>query len=251
MAMLKTADTKGLAPAARAKPTVIIPFTPTMPDVNLLPPRVFDAVSAKKAQRKLAVAGGVLALLVVVTWAAQAAQIMVANSAREKESAKSAGLEEQVRTLGPVKVFYAGVAAQKVSVQKTMALELYFSQVADDLVKAAPPGIGIETVTVAAGAQAGQSSTTGAACPAPDPFKPLAIVTCVQFTGTATTRANVSAFLVNLSKNTKFANVYIPVTDSAGGKEVTFNGSVGVTEKFFTNRYSDDVYLLKGLGVKP
>ena len=251
MAMLRTADKKGMTPAAGAKPTVIIPFKPTMPDVNLLPPRVFDAVAAKKARRKLAAAGGVLALLVVGTYLAQTAQIMVANNALDEETAKSAGLDQQVRSLMPVKVFYAGVAAQKASVQKTMARELYFSQVTTELVKTAPPGVGIETITVATGGQAGESSSTGTACPAANPFQPVAIVTCVQFTGTAPTRAWVSLFLVNLNKSTKFANVYIPVTDSMDGKAVTFNGSVGVTEKFFSNRYADDIYLLKGLGVKP
>jgi len=250
MAMLKTADKKGLTSSRRTKPTVIIPFTPTIPDVNLLPPRVFDAVQAKKAQRKLAVAGAVLALVVAGVYAAQAAQIMVANNALDTETAKSAGLEKQVRDLNPVKVFYAGVAAQKVAVQQTMARELYFSKVALELVKNNAAGVTIETMTVAAAADAGASSAPGSVCPAANPFQAVPVVTCVQFTGTATRRGNVSAFLVKLNSNNKFANVYVPVTDSGDGKQVTFNGSVGITEKFFSNRYADDAYLLKGVGAK-
>jgi hypothetical protein len=76
------------------------------------------------------------------------------------------------------------------------------------------------------------------------------MVTCVQFTGTATRREDVALFLVKLNNNSNFANVYVPVTDSGDGKQVTFNGSVGITEKFFTNRYADDAYLLKDVGAK-
>jgi len=250
MAMLKTGDKKGLNLARRTKPTVITPFTPTMPDVNLLPPRVFDAVAARGARRKLAVAGAVLALVVAGVYAGQAAQIMAANNALEEETSKSAGLEKQVRALKPVKVFYAGVAAQKVTVQKTMARELYFSSVATELVNSRTAGVFVETMTVAAAADEGASSSPGSACPAANPFKPAPIVTCVQFTGTAIGRVNVSTFLTNLNKSNKFANAYVPVTDSGDGKKVTFNGSVGITEQFFSNRYADNGYLLNGVGAK-
>ena len=254
MAMFKTADKKGPTLTRRTKPTVIIPFTPTMPDVNLLPPRVFDAVQAKKAQRQLAVAGAALALVVAGTWAAQAVQINLANNALETETNKSAALDTQVRTLKPVKVFYDGVSAQKATVQKTMARELYFSSLASELQLNTTPNVHIETMTVAApgdgGAASASASASGSTCPAPDPFKPVPMVTCVQFTGTASGRGDVAAFLVNLNNSSKFANVYVPVTDSGDGKAVNFNGSVGITPKFFSNRYADDEYLLKGVGAK-
>ena len=250
MDVLKTAEKKGLTMPRRTKPTMIIPFTPTMPDVNLLPPRVFEAVRAKKAQRKLILGGAVLALLVAGTCAVQTAQIIIANRALEAETAKSAALDRQVRALNPVKVFYAGVAAQKVAVQKTMARELYFSKVASDLLKDNTAGVVVETMTVAAAADAGASSSPGSVCPAVNPFNPAPMVTCVQITGTAAGRGNVSAFLESLNDSDKFADVYVPVTDSGDGKRVTFNGSVGITEKFFSNRYADDAYLFKGVGAQ-
>jgi hypothetical protein len=249
MAMLTT-DRKHPHLAGRTKPTVITPFTPSMPDVNLLPPRVFDAVLAKKARRQLTLAGAVVVLIVAGAYAAQLAQIMVANNALAAETAKSAALDKQVRDLSPVKVFYAGVAAQKLNVQTTMARELRFSDVASELVKnSLAAGVTVETMTVSV-ADAGATSP-GSACPAANPFTPVQVVTCMQFTGTAPGRADVSAFLVNLNNSSKFANVYVPVTDSGDGKKITFNGSVGITEKYFSNRYADDAYLLKGLGAKP
>jgi len=250
MAKLKTADKKTLG--RRTKPTAIIPFTPTTPDVNLLPPRVFDAVHAKRAQHKLAVAAGVLVLVVAAAYAAQTAQIMVANNALDVEMDRSALLDKQVRDLNPVKVFHAGVDAQKVTVQKTMARELRFSEVTTELLKNSPPNVHIETMTVSVASDAGASasSSPGTACPAANPFEPVAMVTCVQFTGTANGREDVSLLLVNLNKSSKFANVYVPVTDSGDGKAVTFNGSVGITAKFFSNRYADDAYLLKDVGAK-
>ena len=246
MAMLKSADKKTLG--RRTKPTVIIPFTPTTPDVNLLPPRVFDAVQAKKAQRQLAVAAGVLVLVVAGAFVGQTAQIMVANHALNVETDRSAVLDKQVRDLGPVKVFYDGVKGQKATVQKTMARELYFSEVTSELQKNSPAGIHLQTMTVSVAPDAGTGTGTGSSatsvCPSANPFGAVPMVTCVQFTGTANGREDVAVFLTNLNSSAKFANVYVPVTDSGDGKAVTFNGSVGITRQFFTNRYADDAYLL-------
>ena len=250
MAILKTTEKKGLSLSRGAKPTVIIPFTPAMPDVNLLPPRVFEAVQAKAAQHKIMVAGGVLVLLVAGAFLGQTAQIMLADKTLEAEAAKTAGLDKQVRDLNPVKVFYDGVSAQKVTVKETMARELYFSTMASELVKTSPSGVNIQTITVAAEGGGGGGGTAGSTCPSANPFKSVPIVTCVQFTGTATGREAVSAFLVNLNNSSKFVNVYVPVTDSGDGKQVTFNGSVGITEKFFSNRYADDRYLIDGVEKK-
>ena len=248
MAMLKTADRKGLTLSRRTKPTVITPFTPTMPDVNLLPPRVFETFQAKKARHKLAMGGAILAVVVAGAFLTQAAQIKAATDAFDTETAKTAGLEKQVKALTPVKVYYAGVAAQKLTVQKTMARELHYSQVVTELVKNSTPGLKIETITV--GIDAAGSSSASSVCPPPNPFQPAAMVTCVQFTGTATGREDVSGFLVNLIGSNKFANVYVPVTDSGDGKAITFNGSVGITEQFFSNRYADDKWLFQGAGVE-
>jgi hypothetical protein len=250
MAMLKSTDKKGPTLTRRTKPTVIIPFRPTMPDVNLLPPHVFDAVQARKAQRKLAVTGAVLALVVAGAYAGQAAQIMLANKALDAETDRSVALDKQVRALTPIKVFYAGVAAQKATVQRTMVRELYFSQVATELQRNTTVGLHVETMTVSFASGGVGSSGPGSECPAANPFKPVPMVTCVQFTGTALGRGDVADFLVNLNNSSKFANVYVPVTDSGDGKSVTFNGSVGITAKFFSNRYADDGYLLKGVGAK-
>jgi len=159
MATSKTADKKGLKLSRPSKPTVIIPFTPTMPDVNLLPPRVFDAVEAAKARHRLALAGGALVLVIAGVYLAQTAQIMVANRALDRETAKSAALERQVRNLTPVKVFYAGVSAQKATVQKTMAQELYFSLVASELSSSRAPGVTID-FRVLSGPNTGTTGST-------------------------------------------------------------------------------------------
>ena len=252
MAKLTKADKKGLNLSPAPKPTVIIPFAPTMPDVNLLPPRVFDAVAARKARHRLAITGGALVLAVVGAYVGQTAQIMVANTALKAELSKSAALQKQVTTLTPIKVFYAGVATQKASLQKTMAHELYFSEVATELSKSRPAGVTVDTLTAAvseADATTG-ASASASGCPAQNPFTPATIVTCVQFTGTSPKRENVAVFIQNLLNNPKFANVYIPVTDSGEDKPLTFTGSVGITEKFYSRRYADDAYLLKGVGAK-
>jgi|GEM_PF-2389435 len=262
MSTLKTAPRKGLTRPKKVKNTVITPFTPSMPDVNLLPPRVFEAVHAKQAQRKLALIGAALLLVGAGAYLGQTAQILSANNALDAEVANGVVLQKQVRALTPVKAFYGGVSAQKLAVQKTMAQELFFSKVSTELLKDAPAGVTISTVTIAASESgaAGATAAAGSSCPSANPFSPSPIVACVQFTGTAPAREGVSALLVSLIASQNFANAYIPVTDSAGAAatgaagaaagptQVTFNGSVGVTDKFFSNRYANDAYLLKGAG---
>ena len=248
MAKLSSAGKKGLAlPRRKAKTAVVVPFTPTLPDVNLLPPHVFQAALAKKAQHKLILVGGVVVLVLAGGYAGQSAQIMVANNSLDKVMAKSADLTQQVNTLRPIKAFYDGVSAQKVAVQQTMVHELYYSKVASELLTSSTAGVNVQTIAVSAVAGPGVASP--ASCPLADPFAQTAanLVTCVQFTGTATGRDALSTFLTSLNKSDNFVNPYVPVTDSGDGKQVTFNGSVGITDKFFTNRYVDDAYLLKGV----
>jgi hypothetical protein len=222
-----------------------------MPDVNLLPPRVFEAAQAQKVRRKLGLIGGAMVLVVAGLYVGQTAQIMFANNALDTETAKGVVLDKQARDLAPVKAFYLGVDAQKTMVQTTMAKELVFSKLASTLLETSGTDAQILTVTVttaASGAAGTEAAAAGAACTSPDPFTKAAIVTCAQFTGTSAGREGVAKFLANLTKSDKFAIPYVPVTDSADGKGVTFNGSVGITDKFYSNRYADDGYLLKGSG---
>lgn len=251
MAKLKLAGKKGLTVPRPTKHTVITPFSPSMPDVNLLPPRVFEAAQAQKVRRKLVVMGGAMVLIVAGLYAGQTAQIILANKALDTETAKGVVLDKQARDLAPVKAFYLGVAAQKTMVQTTMAKELVFSELASTLVATSGTDVVIQTMNVTAtapGTAGTQAAAAGATCPRPDPFGKVTIVTCVQFTGTAPGREGVAKFLSNLNKDDKFAAPYVPVTDSADAKGVTFNGSVGITDKFYSNRYANDAYLLKGVG---
>lgn len=253
MANLSAGTLKGLTLKRHPKTATITPFTPTLPDVNLLPPRVLDAALAKKAQRKLAMIGGAVAIALALGYAGQTAQIMLANHSLDVVTAKGVTLNKQVADLSPIKAFYGGVEAQKAVVQKTMVHEMLFSKVASDLLNSRTAGVSVQTMAVSAGgatSTTGAPSTTGASCPLADPFaaNPVPSVTCVQFTGTATGRDSLSSFLTGLNSGGGFVNTYVPVTDSGDGKQVTFNGSVGITDKFFSNRYADDGYLLKGSG---
>jgi hypothetical protein len=252
MGKLKSASGKGLTVQGQTKRTVITPFTPSMPDVNLLPPRVFEAVQAQNARRKLTLIGGAMVLVLGALYVAQTAQITVANNALDTETANGVVLEKQARALAPVNAFYLGVAAQKTMVKTTMAQELVFSEVASTLSAISGKDVQIETMTATVappGAAGTQAAAAGAGCSPADPFGKVSIVTCLQFTGTAAGREGVAKFLSNLTASAKFAAPYVPVTDSVDGKGVTFSGSVGITDKFYSNRYADDGYLLKGVGV--
>jgi Tfp pilus assembly protein PilN len=219
-------------------------FPIALPVVNLLSPSVFEAMAARKIQRRLVAAAFVLMLVVAGGWGAQHLRAVQAKKLLTVERAETSRLTAANDDLAPVGTYVAEVAKQKNVVTKTMASEALMSRLLDDLRAATPVGVRIETMNAAVGGavptgKTGQGPSSANQCPAPNPFVKKVSVGCVILAGTATSRAAVGQFVTKLNTTGVFVAPYITTTSTADEKEVKFSGSVAVNKRVLSNRYAD------------
>jgi type IV pilus assembly protein PilM len=225
-----------------------------LPVVNLLSPRVFEAIAARRLRRRFIAAGVGLVLLTGGGWGVQHLRSVQAEKLLTVERAETSRLTAQTQELAPVSVFVAEVAKQKTVVKKTMATEALLSRMLDDLRLATPTGVRIETigVTIDAPRPGGQLATAGPGdlCPAPNPFVQKVSVGCVTLTGTATSREAVGRLVTRLGAGDVFVAPYVTTTSTADGARVTFSGSVALSKRIHSNRYADLEALLATGGAR-
>ena len=232
-------------------------LAPGLPTVNILSPWVFERMAIRRLRRRFALCGFVVVLLVAAAWSAQHLRIQQAQQVLDVETAETTRLTTQTKELAPVRAFVTGIEQQKKTVQDTMASEIYFSRVLEGIQRDAPLGAEVTSlqVTLAPAAPPAAPATApaeGAApvvspCPGPDPFNTLVVVGCITISGSAATRADVGAFVIALGDDDLFVEPFISTTTTADGSEVTFSGSVGLSEAVYSGRYADvDKLLGKG-----
>jgi hypothetical protein len=210
-----------------------------------------------------------MALLLVVAagWGVQSLRIGEAQDELTAAEVETGLLTGEARTLAPVQTFVASVKAQQATVQETMAQEIYFSSVLAALQAATPSGANVESAIVAlnpaapplpapapdADADAPAPTPTPEAavvepslCPGPDPFNTLTVVGCVTLSGSAQNRGAVGDLVIGLADSQLFVEPFITATTSADETGVTFTGSVGLSDKVFSNRYAELDTILDG-----
>lgn len=246
----KTPKVKGdKATKARGKAAGKKTQGPGLPTVNILSPWVFERMAIRRLRRRFALAGFVLVLLIAAAWSAQHLRTEQAQQVLDVETAETTRLTAQTNELAPVRAFVAGIEQQKQTVQDTMASEIYFSRVLEGIQRDTPLGAEVTSLQVTlAPAPAAVAPVEGAAedaapvvspCPGPDPFNTLVVVGCITISGSAATRADVGAFVIALGDDELFVEPFISTTTTADDSEVTFSGSVGLSEKVFSGRYAD------------
>jgi hypothetical protein len=212
-----------------------------LPVVNLLSASEFERMAARRLRRRFVVGGLALALLVGGAWAFQHVRVTEARKLVAVEQAETTRLTSQTQVLAPVRAFVNGVAVQETTVQTAMVGEIYFSEVLDGIRDATPPGAQIAAVAVTLAAPTDPAATGGtvSACPGPDPFNARLVVGCVTLSGTAASRAEVGDMVVQLGHSSLFVEPFVATTTTADEAEVTFSGSVGLSEKVYSKRYGD------------
>jgi hypothetical protein len=213
-----------------------------LPAVNLLSESAFARMAARRLRIRFAAAGVALVLLVGAAWAAQHVRVTEARKLVAVEQAETTRLTSQTQVLAPVRAFVTGVAAQEATVDSTMSREAYLSGVVDGIRDATPEGAELASIAVTiAGVADGASAADPAAsaCPGPDPFNTRVVIGCVTLSGTAASRAEVGEMVVRLGDSGLFVEPFISTTTAADSDEVTFSGSVGVSEKAYSRRYGD------------
>jgi Tfp pilus assembly protein PilN len=236
-------------------------LVPVLPSVNILSPWVFERMAVSRLRRLFTLAGLVLILLAVVGWLIQGLRIDQAEQVLAVEQAETARLSAETGKLAPVQTFVATVGQQQLSVQNNMAAEIYFSRVLEELQNATPFAANVESVSVAldpnAGSVAlGNAPAVGEAlpvespCPGPDPFNTKLVIGCITLSGSAGSRADVGEFVINLGAEELFVEPFISTTTSGDADEVTFSGSVGLSDKVYSRRYADLEKVLKTAGAR-
>lgn len=242
-----------------------------LPAVNLLSPWSFERMAVRRLRLRFLAAAVVLVAAVGAVWPVQALRVSDAEGLLAVEQAETARVQEQTSALQPVRTFVAGVEAQKTTISETMAREIFFSEALEAMQDAAPAGVRLDSLVVtlaeapvtpeaAAPAAPAEGAEDGAAaeaappaappvaspCPGPDPFNTRTVVGCVTLNGTASTRTDVGDFVVNLGAEKLFVEPFVSTTTTADGAQVTFTGSVGLSEKVFSGRYATIDKMLKG-----
>jgi Tfp pilus assembly protein PilN len=231
---------------------------PVLPSVNILSPWVFERMAISRLRHRFALAGFVLVLLIAAGWAIQGLRVDQAEKVLAVEQAETARLTAETNELASVKTFIAAVGQQQLTVQGSMAGEIYFSRVLEELQNATPFAAKVDTLSVvldpnAAAAALGTAPTpaeaipTASPCPGPDPFNTKLVIGCITLSGSAGTRADVGEFVINLGAEELFVEPFISTT-TAGDGSITFSGSVGLSEKVYSGRYAQLDKLLKAKG---
>ena len=219
--------------------------SPTMPSVNLLSQSEFDRMAARRLRGRFVAGGLVLLVAVGAATGAQHMRIREAEKVVAVEQSETDRLTAQTQVLAPVKAFVNGVAVQERTVQGAMADEVFFSDVLRGVRDATPPGARLSSVaiTLAPAADAADSAaagtTTPSACPGPDPFNTRVVVGCVQLAGSAASRSEVGDMVIALGHSGLFVEPFISTTTTGDSDEVTFSGTVGLSEKVYSGRYAD------------
>lgn len=231
-------------------------LVPVLPSVNILSPWVFERMAISQLRQRFTLAGLVLILMVVAGWAVQGLRIDQAEKVLAVEQAETSRLTAETNELAPVQTFVATVGQQQLSVQNNMAAEIYFSRVVEELQNATPFAANVESVSVALDPNAGSVALGNAPavgetipvvspCPGPDPFNTKLVIGCITLAGSAGSRADVGELVINLGNEELFVEPFISTTTTGEGNEVTFSGSVGLSDKVYSRRYAELDKLLK------
>lgn len=228
--------------------------------VNLLSPWVLEELKVHHLRRKFV--GGALALLLVLGAIGGALQVRLGNvqDALAEQEAASSALQAQINELADVKVYVGNVALRATDVEEVMSTDVDLSDVLAKLLLALPEGkASFDTLAIHLNneelstdpSSAGSEDTV---CPGPDPFGTTEVVGCVELTGVAQSRADVSTLVQTLADSKLFVEPFITTTtigenaiDAAAQDMVAFGGSVGLDPQALAGRFVD----LDGSGPAP
>ncbi len=214
------------------------PPRPGVATVNLLSQSHLDRLAVRRLRQRFVAAGVVLVLLAGAGWFVQHARVADQEKLIAIEQSQTGRLSAETRTLTSIRTFVTGVAAQKQTVADTMAHEIYFSKVLEGIRQASPSGTSLSSISVTLATDAAASGGAGASvCPGPDPFNTETMVGCVQLSGTAVSRTEVGDLVTTLGGMDLFVEPFISTTSTSDASTVAFSGSVGLSEKVYSNRY--------------
>jgi hypothetical protein len=229
-------DSGGSAPEQRP------PFHRTLPQVDLLPGEVRDAMAVARIRNWTLIALVVVGVVAAGVWWVQGSTIQRAEDSLAAAREQNSLLQAKLKALGPVKAMYNQITTLQQLVTGTLAAQPQASTVIDRLSQAGQgvtgDPIAITSVNVAyTGIPAPGNPVSS--CPNPDPFGTSITIGCMTFSATATDRDQVAQLLRLLDDDPLFVGPYVTSTtasESPAGpsgsqtrSSIAFTGSAGVS----------------------
>ena len=220
-----------------------------LPQVNLLPAEIGDAIKARKIV-KAAIA--VLVLLLIgfaALWWMQGSDVSRAQESLAAAQATQQDLNGKIESLQPVTELYTELTVLQDAVAAALAdqpeASLAFLRL--ESAAASVPGAPVE-ITQVSTAYHGIPEPGGTLnpCPNPDPFGAEITVGCVNFSATATDRGQVSELLRVLESDPLFVGPFITSTSVGSATEpgeaasVSFSGTVGLSPEILDTPLTEE-----------
>jgi Tfp pilus assembly protein PilN len=220
------------------------------PALNLLSPWVLQELRVRRFRQRFVVGAVALAVALAGAWTFQRLELEQVRADLRGEQAVTSGLTARISDLGEVRTYVEGVGRRALTVQAAMLTEVRFSSVLAALRRATPAGARIDGVQVilangatepGADGSAAEAARglTGAVCPGPDPFATEVVIGCLELSGTAADREQVSRLVVALGHDPVFVEPFVSTTTTSDGSGVAFTGSVALSPAAFSGRYDD------------
>lgn len=240
-------DAKNVAPQEEV--TKEVNFTPTLPQVNVIPFSVFEKYQVKGIVRKFFFAG--LAIVAVFALALTGGIVYkgVQQGKIDNLSAQQAEITAEVQSLQPYQVYKSAIESKRTTLTNTTATDINMGGLYSTINSSSDVnGVNINSLSVRQYAEGEQATD----CINPDPFGDNSgIIGCIQITGGAIDKDSVNGFLAALesandgsgSYKNPFISSFTSESGAAGGAasgpSSSFTATISFTTALYTNQYSN------------
>lgn len=212
------------------------PFVPTLPQVDLLPASVRDAIRRARVRRYFVLVAVLIVVASAGVWFLQSDRIAIAERAVADATATNESVRRDLEALAPVRQMDEQISQLTDVVTQTLAAQPRAAAVVERILQAGRAAggraVSFSTIDVVYGGIPQPGSTLND-CPNPDPFKATITIGCATFSATMESRDDVATMLRLLEADPLFVGPYVTTstatTIEGEGDVVSFTGSAGVS----------------------
>jgi len=231
----KTAvDPKETVPKNIGTDTPAAVFVPSLPGINVVPDEIFEKYAIRTTIKKFATVGIFVAIIFGVVYGGGAYVNYTHAQSLGIIDQQTAALNKKLTELAPYKAYKDGIAKKRTTLAGELTNDVAMSKILEKMNEFADQN-GIKFTSVATTIT---SADNASACVNPDPFAAIPTIGCITVAGKSSGKAATNNFFNSLQGTTGFANTFITgITNSAEGGS-TFNGSVSITDVFYSQKYA-------------
>lgn len=219
-------------------------FIPKKPEVNLLPQEILEGYKAKDLTGKYIKIGiAVLCAFLILFGISTISEKMSSSKVTTLED-ETASLNIEIRKLQPYETYKTTIESKRVALQGQMQKNMDVGAIIDSMNKlASDADMTYTQITLDA------ASTE---CTSPDPFNTVPTIGCVTFSADGNGSDSVIRFFESAKSIEGFVNAYVPGESAVQteGKS-TLEGSIGLTDKFYSQANQDLVLPIDSLLTEP